>query len=198
MEVVSRPLDWLGINYYTRGIYKAAPTASATRSSRSKVTSKRPRWAGKSIPKGLSDLLVRVSNDYTKIPLYVTENGMAEVEGDADPRRVSYYEEHLKAVLAAREPRAPMCAATSPGRCSTITNGPRATTSASVVVHVDYQTQQRTPKASYRAFQGMLHNTPLRPAGLAPAHGTALHSLHAPALTGAIPAPGDRHDSHAR
>ena len=27
------------------------------------------------------------------------------------------------------------------------------------LVHVDYATQQRTPKPSYRAFQGMLHNT---------------------------------------
>jgi beta-glucosidase len=27
------------------------------------------------------------------------------------------------------------------------------------IVHVDYATQTRTPKGSYRAFQGMLHNT---------------------------------------
>jgi len=27
------------------------------------------------------------------------------------------------------------------------------------IVHVDYETQLRTPKGSYRAFQGMLHNT---------------------------------------
>ncbi len=27
------------------------------------------------------------------------------------------------------------------------------------IVHVDYETQVRTPKHSYRAFQGMLHNT---------------------------------------
>jgi len=27
------------------------------------------------------------------------------------------------------------------------------------IVHVDYKTQERTPKGSYRAFQGMLHNT---------------------------------------
>ena len=27
------------------------------------------------------------------------------------------------------------------------------------IVHVDYETQRRTPKGTYRAFQGMLHNT---------------------------------------
>ena len=27
------------------------------------------------------------------------------------------------------------------------------------IVHVDYASQIRTPKGSYRAFQGMLHNT---------------------------------------
>ena len=28
------------------------------------------------------------------------------------------------------------------------------------LVHVDYETQKRTPKSSYRAFQGLLHNAP--------------------------------------
>ena len=38
-------------------------------------------------PKGLTDLLVRVCRDYTKLPIYVTENGMSENNDDA-PRRL--------------------------------------------------------------------------------------------------------------
>jgi beta-glucosidase len=102
--------------------------------------------------------LVRVSNEYTKIPLYVTENGMAEVEGDDDPRRVKYYDEHLKAVLAAREAGADVRGYFA---WSLLDNYEWAEgyNKRFGLVHVDYETQQRTPKASYRSFQGMLHNT---------------------------------------
>ena len=105
-----------------------------------------------------TDLLIRVANDYTKLPLYVTENGMAEVEGDNDPRRVKYYGDHLKAVLAAREAGADVRGYFA---WSLLDNYEWAEgyNKRFGIVHVDYQTQKRTPKSSYRAFQGMLHNT---------------------------------------
>ena len=79
MEVVSRPLDWLGINYYTRGLYKARPQPPAFPIEPGQGRrSKRPTSAGKSTPRASTDLLVRVSSEYTKLPLYVTENGMSE------------------------------------------------------------------------------------------------------------------------
>jgi len=109
-------------------------------------------------PKGLTDLLVRVANDYTKLPIYVTENGMAEVEGEDDPRRVTYYEDHLKAVRHARGQGADVRGYFA---WSLLDNYEWAEgyNKRFGLVHVDYETQKRTPKASYRAFQGMLHNT---------------------------------------
>ena len=157
MSVVSRPLDWLGINYYTRGIYKAS-TQPGRPVEQVKGNLEQTDIGWEIYPKGLSDLLVRVSNDYTKIPLYVTENGMAEVEGDDDPRRVKYYDEHLKAVLAARAAGADVRGYFA---WSLLDNYEWAEgyNKRFGLVHVDYETQQRTPKASYRSFQGMLHNT---------------------------------------
>ncbi|WP_449396709.1 GH1 family beta-glucosidase [Devosia riboflavina] len=157
MPVVSRPLDWLGINYYTRGIYKAS-TEPGRPFAQVKGNLEQTDIGWEIYPKGLSDLLVRVSNEYTKIPLYVTENGMAEVEGDDDPRRVKYYDEHLKAVLAAREAGADVRGYFA---WSLLDNYEWAEgyNKRFGLVHVDYETQQRTPKASYRSFQGMLHNT---------------------------------------
>ena len=107
---------------------------------------------------GATDLLVRVSRDYTKIPLFVTENGMAEVEGNDDPRRTQYYEDHLKAVLSARKQGADVRGYFA---WSLLDNYEWAEgyNKRFGLVHVDYQTQVRTPKASYRAFQGLLHNT---------------------------------------
>ena len=157
MDVVSRPLDWLGINYYTRSLYKASNTpGNPIEQVPGPLEKTDIGW--EIYPKGLSDLLVRVSNEYTKIPLYVTENGMAEVEGEDDPRRVKYYDEHLKAVLTAREQGADVRGYFA---WSLLDNYEWAEgyEKRFGLVHVDYKTQVRTPKASYRAFQGLLHNS---------------------------------------
>ncbi|HEV7293227.1 MAG TPA: GH1 family beta-glucosidase [Devosia sp.] len=157
MAVVSRPLDWLGINYYTRGLYKFAPDQPVFPIAQVKGDLEKTDIGWEIYPQGLTDLLVRVSRDYTKLPLYVTENGMAEVEGDSDPRRARYYEDHLKAVLSAREQGADVRGYFA---WSLLDNYEWAEgyNKRFGLVHVDYQTQQRTPKSSYRAFQGMLHN----------------------------------------
>ncbi len=157
MEVVSRPLDWLGINYYTRGLYKASGNPGRP-VEQVKGDLEKTDIGWEIYPQGLTDLLVRVSSEYTKVPLYVTENGMAEVEGDDDPRRVGYYDAHLQAVKAAQDQGADVRGYFA---WSLLDNYEWAEGYAKRfgLVHVDYQTQKRTPKASYRAFQGMLHNT---------------------------------------
>ncbi|MCW5722161.1 MAG: beta-glucosidase [Devosia sp.] len=157
LDVVSRPLDWLGINYYTRGLYKASTTPGRP-VEQIKGDLEKTAIGWEIYPKGLSDLLLRVSTEYTKIPVYVTENGMAELEGEDDPRRVRYYEDHLKAVLAAREAGADVRGYFA---WSLLDNYEWAEgyDKRFGLVHVDYATQKRTPKASYRSFQGLLHNS---------------------------------------
>ena len=154
-EIVNRPLDWAGINYYSRGLYAADPTRAAfpIKQVRGPLETNDLGW--EIYPKGLTDLLVRVSRDYTKLPIYVTENGMSE---DNDERRVAYYDGHLKAVRDAREQGADIRGYFA---WSLLDNYEWAEgyTSRFGIVHVDYKTQARTPKGSYRAFQGLLHNT---------------------------------------
>ena len=155
MEVVSRPLDWVGINYYTRGLYAADPSAPLFHSRRVTGPLEKNDLGWEIYPQGLTDLLVRVSTEYTKLPIYVTENGMSE---DDDSRRVAYYDAHLRAVQAAQQQGADVRGYFA---WSLLDNYEWAEGYASRfgIVHVDYQTQKRTPKGSYRAFQGMLHNT---------------------------------------
>lgn len=157
MEIISRPLDWLGINYYTRGLYRSTGNpAQPVEQVKGELEKTESGW--EIYPSGLTDLLVRVSGEYTKIPLYITENGMAEVEGADDPRRVKYYEEHLQAVLAAQAQGADIRGYFA---WSLLDNYEWAEgyEKRFGLVHVDYATQERTPKASYRAFQGLLHNS---------------------------------------
>ncbi len=154
MDIVSRPLDWLGINYYTRGLYKADPSAPLFGLKQQRGDLERNDLGWEIYPQGLTELLVRISNEYTKLPLYVTENGMSEND---DARRVAFYDAHLKAVAEAQKQGADVRGYFA---WSLLDNYEWAEgyTSRFGIVHVDYETQVRTPKGSYRAFQGMLHN----------------------------------------
>ncbi len=155
METVSRPLDWLGINYYTRGIYAGDPEAGLFGGRRISGELETSDLGWEIYPKGLEDLLVRVSREYTKVPLYVTETGMSQTD---DTRRVKFYDDHLRAVANAQAQGADVRGFFA---WSLLDNYEWAEgyTSRFGIVHVDYETQVRTPKGSYRAFQGMLHNT---------------------------------------
>jgi len=157
MEIVNRPLDWAGINYYSRGLYAHNPDpASYSVPIRTVPGTLEKNDLGWEIyPKGLTDLLVRVSRDYTKLPIYITETGMSETD---DTRRVAFYDRHLNAVLDAQKQGADVRGFFAWSLLDNYEWG-EGYSSRFGIVHVDYATQTRTPKGSYRAFQGMLHNT---------------------------------------
>jgi len=61
-----------------------------------------------SYPKGLRDILVTIKDKYGNPPVYITENGIADVVGDKlmkgpldDWRRLEYLQQHIKAVKEA-------------------------------------------------------------------------------------------------
>ena len=63
MEVVSRPLDWVGINYYTRGLYKHDPNRPLIPITQVKGDREKNDLGWEIYPEGLTDLPVRVSNE---------------------------------------------------------------------------------------------------------------------------------------
>lgn len=117
---ISRPIDWLGINYYQdsrsvpvfgneeasstmdstgngalpgeRGIRMADPVGEVT------------DFGWSTTPDGLRKLLVKLTEDYENLPeMFITENGCAYddpmVDGKIkDDRRIAYLREHLKSV----------------------------------------------------------------------------------------------------
>jgi beta-glucosidase len=161
MARIAAPLDWLGINYYTRSIHQHVedapwPSIGAVPGELAKTDQ---GW--EIYPEGLHGFLMRLSRDYTgDLPLYVTENGMAGADpGDRgqidDPTRVLYFDRHLAAVQRAIEDGAPVKGYFA---WSLLDNYEWAFgyDKRFGLVHVDYATQARTPKASYLAFRKAL------------------------------------------
>jgi beta-glucosidase len=155
MAKVATPIDWIGVNYYTRGLYEHDPDRAVFPIRKVDGPLEKTDIGWEIFPQGLEDILTRISADYTSLPIYVTENGMAEVEGADDPRRVAYYDSHLAAVLAAQRRGADVRGYFG---WSLLDNYEWAEgyQKRFGMVHVDYQTQKRTPKTSYRAFQELL------------------------------------------
>lgn len=103
MEIIATPIDFLGVNYYTRSVMQESSDVQGLRARGVEVSGAEYTEMGWEVyPDGLYNLLLKLTDDY-KVPLYITENGAAfadEVSSDGmvhDPRRTAYYQSHLAA-----------------------------------------------------------------------------------------------------
>ena len=103
-EAIRQPIDFLGVNYYTRGVMQHDDDTWPMRARRVPQTGLHTETEWEVYPEGLTRALRFVKQRYGDIPLYVTENGAAfadppEVDGELldDPLRVAYYRDHLRA-----------------------------------------------------------------------------------------------------
>jgi beta-glucosidase len=156
LAVIATPMDYLGVNYYSRGV------SSADRSFDVKTSGLPLTDMGWEIyPRGLTELLLTLHREYALPAVYVTENGGAfkdTLDGaqvhDAD--RTEYLQTHIAAVADALAQGVPMAGYMV---WSLMDNFEWSSGYAKRfgIVHVDYATQQRTLKDSaiwYREFVG--------------------------------------------
>ena len=159
MEAIATPLDFMGVNYYTRSVVSAAGRWDNKQSG---LPITEMGW--EVYPEGLTELLVRMHQDYPVPPLYVTENGGAFKDEmhdgqvhDAD--RTDYIARHIQAVAEAMRQGVRM-----EGYMvwSLLDNFEWASGYAKRfgIVHVDYATQKRTPKDSANWYAAMLQASP--------------------------------------
>jgi beta-glucosidase len=158
-------VDWLGINYYTRSVVRADPAAWPTGTARVRqpaATHTETDW--EVYPAGLAEILLRVHADYGPLPLYVTENGAAfydsptPVDGEVDdPLRVAYLRHHLRAVADAVAGGADVRGYFA---WSLLDNfeWSHGYSKRFGIVHVDYASQQRTPKRSARFYAEVIRS----------------------------------------
>lgn len=102
LETIAAPLDFLGVNYYSRVVVKADEKGEPVAFPpvpEEELTDM--HW--EVFPRGLYDLLVRIKKEYNPADIYITENGAAYSDGPdatgriADGRRIEYLRSHLTA-----------------------------------------------------------------------------------------------------
>lgn len=153
LETIREPGDFFGINYYNRNLVKAGDRQLLLKVDYEVPPDSEVTDMGWEVhPESLYRLLVRLRDDYTSLPIYVTENGAAaadKLEDGAvrDEPRIRYVKAHLEQCLRfAREG----------GRLagyylwSFLDNFEWAWGYAKRfgAVYVDYETLERTPKDS--------------------------------------------------
>jgi beta-glucosidase len=155
-EVASmrQPIDFVGVNYYTRKVVRHDPEAVLGYSPVDVAGAWTMATGWEVHPPSLLRTLVDVRERYGDIPIYVTENGsafpdpdVAESEPLDDPLRVRCLREHLIQVQAARARGVDVRGYFA---WSLLDNfeWSRGYSLRFGLVHVDYATQKRTMKAS--------------------------------------------------
>jgi beta-glucosidase len=159
LEGIRQPIDFLGINYYTRNVTRHDELALPLRASGVHQPNHAYTETGWEVfPAALTAILLWVKERYGDLPLYITENGAAfydppkPVEGRVeDPLRVHYYRGHLRAAHQARHQGVNLRGYFA---WSLLDNFEWSLgySKRFGLVHVDYETQRRTPKASARYY----------------------------------------------
>ncbi|SNY49046.1 beta-glucosidase [Arsukibacterium tuosuense] len=160
MAIIARPLDFLGVNYYTRTVYRdngkgwfsdVPPTAPPLTDMGWEI-----------YPAGLTEILLDINQRYQLPPVYITENGAAMPDrlqqGQVqDKERIAYFQQHLQAVEDAINAGMRIDGYFA---WSLMDNFEWAEGYAKRfgIVYVDYTTQQRTLKASAIALRDCFAN----------------------------------------
>lgn len=179
LAVISRPIDALGLNYYRRHHVRYRPGASVGKPwgqwpgspDVELVDPPGPKtdggWAVE--PEGLTEALVRLWEEYDPPPLYLHEIGAAYgdepgPDGEIrDDRRIRWLEAHLEAAADAIAEGVDLRGIMV---WSLFDNFEWAEGYAHRfgIVHVDFRTLERTPKASARWYRRVIEANGLPPA----------------------------------
>ncbi len=175
--LIQQPIDFLGVNYYTRAVVCHDEAALPVRASSVIQAGSSYTATGWEVhPEGLTRALLWIRQRYGDVPLYITENGAAFDDPEqapddelADPLRIAYLHRHLRAahqaVRAGVDLRGYFV-------WSLLDNyeWTHGFSKRFGLYHVDFRSQQRTPKASARFYQQVIQT-----------HGEALDQVEAPA-----------------
>jgi beta-glucosidase len=163
MRLIKQPIDFLGINYYTRKVERYDAEARPLRSKavpQSDNMETQTNW--EVYPEALTKILLWAKERYGKLPMYITENGAAfydpphPIDGKIeDPLRIDYYRHHLRAAHEAMTRGVDLRGYFA---WSLLDNyeWSHGYSKRFGLIHVDYSTQQRTIKSSGRYYADVI------------------------------------------
>ena len=155
---IAAPLDFLAVNYYTS--LRVARRGGRPEPQPAEGETTAMGWAID--PAGLGEVLRRVRDEYTdELPLILSETGasfhdVVDPEGACpDPERIDFLRRHVQEARAAIAAGVPLKGLFVWSLLDNFEwdNGYRERFG---LVHVDYPTQRRTPKASFEWLRGVI------------------------------------------
>jgi beta-glucosidase len=158
MALIAQPIDFLGINYYTREIVAADSAAPFGLRLVERAGVPRTTMGWEVYPDGLRQVLVRVNREYGPPAIAVTECGAAFPDpgsGIGDVQRTAFLTGHLGAAAQAIEEGVPLIGFHA---WSLLDNfeWERGFGQRFGLFGVDYATQQRTMRASGAWYRSLL------------------------------------------
>jgi len=164
LEIINQPLGFMGVNYYTRCVValggepqlpSAWPGSESVRWLKRDLPATDMGW--EIDPEGLAQLLRDVHKQTGDLPLYITENGAAYPEFVDDQSRIAYIEAHIRVCERAVADGIPLKGYFV---WSLMDNFEWAWgySKRFGIVHVDYESQARTPKASAHWYSDVIRN----------------------------------------
>lgn len=162
LALASQPIDFVGVNYYTRAVVRHDPQQWLLRGSLVPQFATHTETGWEVHAQGLTDVLTWFTARYGDMPLYVTENGaafydppMAENGVIDDPLRVSYLKSHIAALSDAIaegvDLRGYMLWSLFDNLEWSLGFSKRFG-----IVHVNYETLERTPKQSATLYSEVI------------------------------------------
>lgn len=155
LKQIAQPIDFLGVNYYSRAVLgDRGPQEIQAQKDPLRYTA----MGWEIYPEGLTDLMLRLHKEYPAKAYYITENGAAypdliDPKGEVhDPHRVRYYARHAEQMARICEQGVPLKGYFA---WSIMDNFEWAHGYAKRfgLVYVDYPTQRRIPKSSFKWLQ---------------------------------------------
>jgi beta-glucosidase len=169
MQLIAEPIDFLGINYYTRKVERFHPDILPLKTKHVPQLNHiytETHW--EVFPEALTELLLTVTERYGKLPIYITENGAAFYDPPSpingrieDPLRIEYYRQHLRAAHDAMRQGVDLRGYYA---WSLLDNYEWSLgfSKRFGLIHVDYETQRRTIKASGRYYADVIRSNGAR------------------------------------
>lgn len=162
MAVTSTPIDFLGVNYYSRIVVQAGEDG-APKAVRMAPPEALTDMGWEVYPQGLTESLVRIHRDYAPRAIHITENGAAfpDAPGDAasfaDARRVEFLREHFAAAADGVTAGVPLAGYFVWSLLDNFEWG-EGLSKRFGLFHVDFATQRRTPRDSAHWYREFLSN----------------------------------------